>query len=92
MESPLFWSYCKAVVSKVKGKKTHIAHIVLTDGADEKTTLKAVKVHCENKLLANHVPTLVKLYDTALPVAPSGKLDVTQMEKDIDGLIEIAAN
>lgn len=80
---------CKTVVSEIKGQRTHVAHIVLTDGADEKTALKTIKEHCENKLLANHVPTLVKLYDTALPVAPSGKLNVTQMENDRDNLVGI---
>lgn len=35
------------------------------------------------------IPTLVKFYDTAPPVAPSGKLNVTMMENDTEGVIEI---
>ena len=80
---------CKTVVSEIDGEKMHVAHIVLTNGADIQTTLKMVKEHCGNKLPENHMPTLIKLYDTALPVAPSGKLNVTEMEKSIDGLVEI---
>ena len=37
------------------------------------------KQHCESKLPVNHILTLVKLYDTALPVAPYGKLDVAKI-------------
>ncbi len=80
---------CKAVVSEIDGKKTHVAHIVLIDGADKKATLNAIKEHCERKLPVNHMPTLVKIYDTALPVAPSGKLNVAEMEKDTRDLIEL---
>lgn len=80
---------CKAVVSEINGKKTHVAHIVIIDGADKDVTLNATKEHCVSKLPANHVPTLVKFYDTALPVAPSGKLNVTEMEKDTEDLIEL---
>lgn len=40
-----------------------------------------IKEHCLNKLLANHMPTLVKIYDSAISVALSGKFDVAMMEK-----------
>ncbi len=80
---------CKVVVSDISGEKMHVTHIVLTENADKEATLKAVKSHCLSKLPANHMPTLVKMYDSALPVAPSGKLNVAQMENDTIDLIEL---
>ncbi|MBE6739372.1 MAG: acyl--CoA ligase [Ruminococcaceae bacterium] len=80
---------CKAVVSDVDGIKTHVAHIVLTKDADKKTTMNTIKGHCSSKLPINHIPTLVKIYDSALPVAPSGKLNVVQMESDTKDLIKL---
>ncbi|MDY5587251.1 MAG: class I adenylate-forming enzyme family protein [Oscillospiraceae bacterium] len=80
---------CKAVVSEINGKKTHVAHLVMIDGADKDTTLNAIKEHCASKLPVNHIPTLAKLYDTALPVAPSGKLDIAKMENDTENITEI---
>lgn len=80
---------CKVVVSDFNGEKIHISHIVLTENADNKATLKAIKSHCFSKLPANHMPTLVKMYNSALPVAPSGKLNVTQMENDTKDLIKL---
>ena len=58
-------------------------------GADKDTTLNAIKEHCASKLPVNHIPTLAKLYDTALPVAPSGKLDIAKMENDTENITEI---
>ena len=80
---------CKVVVSDVDGEKTHVAHIVLTKDADKKTTMNSIKRHCACKLPINHIPTLVKIYDSALPVAPSGKLNVVQMESDTKDLIKL---
>ena len=80
---------CKVVVSDVDGEKTHVAHIVLTKDADKKTTMNSIKRHCSCKLPINHIPTLVKIYDSALPVAPSGKLNVVQMESDTKDLIKL---
>jgi len=80
---------CKVVVSDINSERIHIAHIVLTADADRDTALRLIKNHCLSKLPTNHMPTLVKMYDSALPVAPSGKLNVTQMEKDINDLIEL---
>lgn len=80
---------CKAVVSDISHERMHVIHIVLTAEADRDTVLKLIKNHCSNKLPVNHVPELVKIYDSALPVALSGKLDVTKMENDIENLIEI---
>ena len=80
---------CKVVVSDISGEKMHVTHIVLTENADKEATLKAIKSHCLSKIPANHMPTLVKMYGSALPVAPSGKLNVTQMENDTNDLIEL---
>ncbi len=80
---------CKVVVSNVNGEKTHVAHIVLTADANQETIFKSIKEYCSTNLSANHMPTLVKVYDSALPVAPSGKLNVNMMENDIENLIEI---
>ena len=80
---------CKVVVSDINGERMHVAHVALTTNADKDTVLILIKKHCSNKLPINHVPTLIKLYDASLPVAPSGKLNVTMMENDIDGVIEI---
>lgn len=80
---------CKVVVSDINCEKMHVAHIVLTAGVKKDTILRHVKDYCSGKLPANHTPKLVKLYDTALPVAPSGKLDVTKMERDTNNLLEI---
>ncbi|MBE6816020.1 MAG: acyl--CoA ligase [Ruminococcaceae bacterium] len=79
---------CKAVVSEINGMKTHVAHVALVDGVNTSEVLKEVKIHCEKKLLANHLPTLVKVYNSALPVSASGKLDVAKMENDTSDLIE----
>ncbi len=80
---------CKVVVSEVDGRRKHIAHMVLVDLTDISKTLEKIKQHCSQRLKENHLPTLVKLYDSALPVAPSGKLDITAMEKDALDLINI---
>lgn len=80
---------CKVVVSEISGRKTHIAHIVLIAEVDTKEILGRVKEHCANKLPISHRLTWVKVYDSALPVAPSGKLDVAGMEKNTSGLIDL---
>ena len=80
---------CKVVISNINGQKTHIAHIALTTDSDIKNVLKKIKEHCLKKLPTNHMLTIVKIYDSALPVAPSGKLNVEMMENDTDNIIEI---
>lgn len=80
---------CKVVVSNINGEKTHVAHIVLTSDANQETVFKSIKEYCLTKLPVNHIPTLIKLYDTALPVAPSGKLNVAMMENDTEDLNEL---
>lgn len=80
---------CKVVISNVNDEKTHIAHIVLTVDANQKAVFKSIKEYCLTNLPKNHQPTLVKIYDSALPVAPSGKLNVVMMENDTENLVEI---
>ena len=64
-------------------------HTVLAAGVDKETALNSVKNYCSSKLSANHMPTLVKVYDAALPVALSGKLNVAQMKSDTKDLVKI---
>ncbi len=80
---------CKAVASDVKGKKTHVAHIALSDNVNKDRVLKEIKKYCDNKLAQNHSLKYVKIYDSALPVSGSQKLDITGMENDTSDLIEI---
>ncbi|MBR2408262.1 MAG: acyl--CoA ligase [Lachnospiraceae bacterium] len=80
---------CKTVVSEVDGKCVHVAHVVLMPGADEEKVLQEVKKHCFEKLPKNHMPSLVKLYEDALPVSKSGKLDVLAMESDVTDLVKL---
>ncbi len=80
---------CKVVVSTVNGEKIHTAHIVLIEGSSREAAFDSIKEYCSNNLPANHIPTLVKVYDDALPVSPSGKLDTLKMSGSIDGLIEL---
>lgn len=80
---------CKVVVSQIDGRQIHVVHMVLDKGADAASTLACVKKYCRSKLTPEYVPTWVKLYDLALPVAPSGKLDVSVMEEDIKNLIKL---
>ena len=78
---------CKAVSGCINGRKTHICHMVLTEDADVDETLDKVKRYCARKLPVSHQPIAVCLYQEALPVAPSGKLDIKTMKENMDGLI-----
>lgn len=78
---------CRVVVSEIDGNKVHIAHIVLTSDADITQTLREIKEYCSIKLAKNHMPTLLKLYDSALPVVNAGKLDILKMENDVTNLV-----
>jgi len=80
---------CKVIASHIGGKLVHVAHVVLKGAKSDGEVLKMVKKHCTEKLQKNHIPALIKLYDTALPVAPSGKLDVAEMEKNSNGLVRL---
>lgn len=78
---------CKAIIHNINGTITHVCHTVLVNSADQKQTLRRIKEHCGKNLDVYHQPRLVRLYDDALPVAPSGKLDMKEMNKNNDHLI-----
>ena len=80
---------CKAIAHAINGVVTHICHTALIGEANQEETLRMIKVHCAEKLDATHQPTLLRLYDDALPVAPSGKLDIRKMKENTDHLIRL---
>lgn len=80
---------CKAIAHEINGNIIHICHTVLLDGANLQQTLRTIKEHCAQKLDAAHQPAMIRLYDDALPVAPSGKLDMNKMQKNTDCLIRL---
>lgn len=80
---------CKVVVAEINGVKKHVAHISLNESTNIQNILNEIKTHCLDKLPENHIPTLIKIHDSALPVAPSGKLNTAIMEVDIENLIEL---
>ena len=79
---------CKVVSKNLRGQITHICHIVL-DGKNAETVLSEIKQHCVSALPQNHQPKWIHIYNDALPVAPSGKLDILKMQNDTDELIEL---
>ncbi len=64
-------------------------HTALIGGANQEEVLHMIKTHCTEKLDVTHQPTLLRLYDDALPVAPSGKLDIRKMKENTDHLIRL---
>ena len=80
---------CKVVVSEINGRKMHVVHVVLNRDVDSQKIWNVMKEYCSKKLPQSHMPAWIKLYDSALPVAASGKLDVAVMEKDTLNLIEL---
>ncbi len=80
---------CKAIAHEINGVMTHICHAALIGGANQEETLRMIKEHCAEKLNATHQPVLFRLYDDALPVAPSGKLDIRKMQENTDRLIRL---
>lgn len=77
---------CKVVTSEIDGQLTHVAHLVLTDMNDAETFAQ-IRVTCREKLPENHQPHWVKKYEDALPVAPSGKLNVAVMKGNMLDII-----
>ena len=73
---------CKAVAQDINGEKTHVCHIVFYENVQVDSIFNAIKEHCRKKLPENHQPHLFRIYDDALPVAPSGKLNIAQMQSD----------
>lgn len=80
---------CKAIAHEINGVMTHICHTVLIGGANQEETLRMIKKHCAEKLDSTHQPELFRFYDDALPVAPSGKLDIRKMQENTDHLIRL---
>ena len=80
---------CKAIAHEINGVMTHICHTALIGGANQEETLRMIKEHCAEKLDVTHQPVLFRLYDDALPVAPSGKLDIRKMQENTDRLIRL---
>lgn len=80
---------CKAIAHEINGVMTHICHTTLIGGANQEETLRMIKEHCAEKLDVTHQPVLFRLYNDALPVAPSGKLDIRKMQENTDRLIRL---
>ena len=80
---------CKAIAHEINGVMTHICHTVLIGGANQEETLRMIKEYCAEKLDATHQPVLFRLYNDALPVAPSGKLDIRKMQENTDHLVRL---
>lgn len=78
---------CKAVVSEIDGKQTHVAHAVFfNDKGTTEEIIAQIQTVCKAKLPENHYPHLIKLHEDALPVSPSGKLNTVAMKKDTENL------
>ncbi len=80
---------CKAIAHEINGVMTHICHTVLIGGANQEETLRIIKKHCAEKLDSTHQPELFRFYDDALPVAPSGKLNIRKMQENTDHLVRL---
>ena len=80
---------CKAIAHEINGIMTHICHTVLIGGANQGETLCRIKEHCAEKLDEAHQPVWLRFYDDALPVAPSGKLNISEMKENTDHLIHL---
>ena len=81
---------CKVVVSEIEGRSTYVAHVALIRTHENVSSiLEKIKSVCLEKLFENHFPSLVKLHDDALPVAPSGKLNVVAMKETVSDLIRM---
>lgn len=78
---------CKAVVSEIDGKQTHVAHTVFFNDKNTEEIIAQIQTVCKNKLPENHYPHLIKLHEDALPVSPSGKLNTVAMKQDTENLI-----
>lgn len=80
---------CKAVAQAREGALTHICHLVLAHGAGREQTLAAIRAHCREVLDERHQPRRLCLYDRALPVAPSGKLDTAALRENRGQLLDL---
>lgn len=80
---------CKAVACDVCGETTHVCHITLAPGTNSDVTACEIEERCANVLSPSHFPRWVRFYDEALPVAPSGKLDVVRMKANSEDRQEL---
>ena len=81
---------CKTVVSEIDGKPTHVAHAVFfNDKGTTEEVISQIQTICKAKLPENHYPHLYKLHEDALPVSPSGKLNIVAMKQDTENLIHV---
>lgn len=79
---------CKTVVSELDGKKVHVAHAVFFHGKESsENILKEIQEVCKLKLSEDYYPHLIKIHNDALPISPSGKLNIAEMRQDTDNLI-----
>lgn len=76
---------CKVIATRVNGENTHVAHIVVKKGHQE--ILQKIKKFFRNKMPVSYMPRYFRLYDDALPVAPSGKIDTELMKNSKEDLI-----
>lgn len=73
---------CRVVTSEVDGKITHIAHVTLMAHNTQEKVLSEIMAVCKEKLDSDHMPTLIKFYPDALPIAASGKIDTAALAVD----------
>ncbi len=78
---------CKAITAEVNGKLTHVANVVLHK--NDPAVFDEIMAECRKKLPENHLPKYFKVYENALPVAPSGKLDTVKMREEAVDLVEM---
>lgn len=62
--------------------------MVLDSGVSQDEALKQIHNLCQNCLKPNLLPALFNFYNDVLPVAPSGKFDVTKMKNDTKNIVD----
>lgn len=75
---------CKTILSEIDGKTTHVAHVVIANNENQSNVLKQIADTCKHTLSESYFPKYLRIYNDALPVAPSGKLDVEAMKRNVD--------
>lgn len=82
---------CKAIACEVDDAATHVCHLALAPGADQRAAMEEIRLLCADRLPGSHFPRWIRFYEESLPVAPSGKLDTVQMRTNADGLLELSS-
>ncbi len=77
---------CKAIACEVNDEIAHVCHMVLAPGAECGRAMQEIEKRCADVLPASHFPFWIRFYEGSLPIAPSGKLDVTCMKGNREGL------